>query len=134
MSATSRSSRVARAAFLPASEELKGLVAAIEAEVSSWPQVSLKPMFGMTAIYRRNIIFGLLPKTRSLHAGDCVWIKFARLTPAIKKKLQQESRMVPPSKPTGAQWHTISAVTPAEYGFLIEWLANAHAAARSGSK
>lgn len=128
------SRRRSRVPFLPASEELKSLVAAIEREVSSWPQVNLKPMFGMTAVYRKDIIFGLLPKTRSLHSGDSIWMKFAKLTPAIKKKLQSEPRIIPPRKPTGAQWYTMSAVTPAEYGFVIEWLAIAHQAAGPSSR
>lgn len=113
---------------------MKSLVAAIEREVSSWPQVNLKAMFGMTAIYRGKSIFGLLPKTRSLYANDCVWMKFGKITPAIKKKLEAESRILPPRHPKGAQWYTISSVTPAEYGFTIEWLAIAHEAAKSGSR
>jgi TfoX/Sxy family transcriptional regulator of competence genes len=122
-----------RAEFLPASEELKSLVAAMENEVSSWPQVRLKPMFGMTAIYRNGNIFGLLPKTRSLHSGDSVWMKFAKLTPAIQQKLKREPRIVPPRKATGAQWHTLSGITHADFGLAIEWLAIAHAAAKKAA-
>lgn len=123
-----------RTPFLPASEELKSLVAAIEREVSSWPQVKFKPMFGMTAIYHGNTIFGLLPKTRSLYSTDSVWMKFGKLTPPIEKKLQREPRILPPRHPKGARWYTISNVTPAEYGFIIEWLAIAHDAAKTGRK
>lgn len=110
------------------------MMAGIEGEVSSWPQVNLKPMFGMTAIYRGKTIFGLLPKTRSLHSGDSIWMKFAKLTPAIKKRLQNEPRILPPRKPTGAQWYTISTVTPEDYGFVVEWLAIAHQAASASRR
>jgi len=120
--------------FLPASEELKSLVAAIEREVSSWPQVNFKSMFGMTAMYRGKAIFGLLPKTRSLYSADSVWMKFGKLTPSIQKKLQDEPRILPPRHPKGARWYTIRDVTPSEYGFTIEWLAIAHAAAKAGRK
>ena len=116
--------------MVPASPELRGFVASIEQEVSSWPQVQLKPMFGMTAVYRARTIFGLLPKTRSLHSGDQVWLKFAKLTAPMKKKLAAEPRILPPTKPTGAQWYTISEVKPEDYSFVIEWLALAHEAAK----
>ena len=84
----------------------------------------------MIAVYRRGTIFGLLPKTRSLHSGDQIWLKFARLSPAIKKKLATEPRILPPSKPTGAQWYTVSEVKPEDFSFAIEWLASAHEAAK----
>jgi hypothetical protein len=118
--------------FLPVPDELKSLVAAIEREVLSWPQVRFKPMFGMTAIYRGGNIFGLLPKTRGGHSGDSVWIKFGKLTPAFSKKLEREPRIVPPRKPNGAQWYTLSGITPADFGLAIEWLAIAHEAAKTG--
>ena len=91
-------------------------------------------MFGMTAIYRGKAIFGLLPKTRSLYSADSVWMKFGKLTPSIQKKLQDEPRILPPRHPKGARWYTIRDVTPSEYGFTIEWLAIAHAAAKAGRK
>jgi len=87
-------------------------------------------MFGMTAIYRGKTIFGLLPKTRCLQSVDSVWIKFAKLTPGIQKKIASQSRVLPPSKPGGAQWHALSEITPGDYRFVIEWLAVAYEAAK----
>src|SRR6185312_13432830 len=105
-----------------------------EREVSSWPQVNFKSMFGMTAIYRGKAIFGLLPKTRSLYSADSVWMKFGKLTPSIQKKLQDEQRILPPRHLNGARVYTMDDATPAVYGFIIEWLAIAHAAAKAGRK
>ena len=112
-----------------ASEELRSLLAAIEQEVACWPEVQVKRMFGMTSIYRSEKIFGLLPKTRSLRAGDSIWMKFPNLSSSIKKKISGEPRIVPPRKPTGARWYTLTQITPEDYGFVIEWLALAHKAA-----
>jgi hypothetical protein len=116
--------------MVPASEELAMLVAALQTEVSSWPGVRLKSMFGMTALYRGGKIFGLLPKTRNLRAADHVWLKFAKLTPAIQKRIAAEPRMVQPHKPTGAQWYTLTAVSPQSYALVHDWLAIAHRAAK----
>lgn len=87
-------------------------------------------MFGMTAVYRNRTIFGLLPKTRSIHNGDEIWLKFPRLAPAIRKKISAESRIVPPRHPNGAQWHTLSEIKPEDYSLVIEWLSTAYKAAK----
>src|SRR5579864_1399529 len=112
MRSSQRTSNRSRSPVVPASEELESLVAAIEQEVSSWPQVELKRMFGMKSVYRSGTIFGLLPKTRSLRTGDSIWIKFAKLTPRIKQKISAEARIVAPRKPTGAQWYTLTGIVP----------------------
>lgn len=119
-----------RMTFAPAQQELQSLVAAVEHEVSSWPRVRLKPMFGMTAIYRNRAIFGLLPRTRSIHTGDEIWLKFPKLTPAIRKKISAESRIIPPRHPNGAQWHTLSQIKPEDYSLVIKWLGTAYEAAK----
>ena len=119
-----------RVTFAPTQQELQSLLAAIEHEVSSWPRVQLKPMFGMTAIYRNRTIFGLLPKTRSIHKGDEIWLKFRKPTPATSKKISGEPRIIPPSKPNGAQWYTLSEITPVDYSFVVEWLGTAYETAK----
>ena len=115
-----------RPLVVPASEELRSLMAAIEIEVSGWPGVRVNSMFGMRSIYRGKKIFALLPKTRSLRIGDAIWMKFGKLTPVVKKKISKQPRIEPPQKHTGAQWYTLCGVTPDEYGLAIEWLAIAH--------
>ena len=119
-----------RSVFVPASEELQSLIASVEAEVSDWPTVQIKPMFGMKAIYRGKSIFALLPKTRSLRSGDEVWLKFPNTTAAVKRRISAEARIVPPRKPTGAQWYTVKDVKPDDYGWLIDWLSMAYKSAR----
>jgi len=116
--------------IVPASEELRAFMAAIEHEVASWPEVRLNSMFGMTAIYRGKIIFGLLPKTRGFRSPTSLWVKFPNLTPSIKKKLVATPRILPPSKPTGAQWHTLPDISAKDYQFVIEWMAIAHGASK----
>lgn len=87
-------------------------------------------MFGMRSVYRSGTIFALLPKTRSLRTGDSIWIKFVKVTPAIKKRISAEPRIVPPHKHKRAQWYTLMHVAAEDYAFVIEWLAVAYKAAR----
>jgi hypothetical protein len=123
-------SKLRRVTFPHAQQQLQALIVAVEHEVSSWPQVQLKPMFGMTAIYRNRTIFGLLPKTRSIHNGDEIWLKFPKLTRVIRKKISAESRIVPPRRPNGAPWHKLSQIKPEDYSLVIQWLGTAYEAAK----
>jgi len=58
-----------------ASEGLKPYVAFLESELGSWPQVTTRPMFGLTAYYRGRQIFAALPRTRALDSPDSVSYK-----------------------------------------------------------
>ena len=40
----------------PVSEEMKQWSAMLKTEVSGWPQISSRPMFGMMGLYRRKKI------------------------------------------------------------------------------
>src|SRR5579864_7056552 len=88
-----------RPRLVPASEELRMFVAALEHELQSWPKVRLKPMFGLTAVYRGPAIFALLPKTRSFHSGDSIWVKFEEPGSSIRARLAASSRILPHGKP-----------------------------------
>ena len=57
------------------SEGLKPYVAFLERELLSWPRVTAKPMFGLTAYYRGPHIFAALPRTRALDSPDSVSYK-----------------------------------------------------------
>jgi hypothetical protein len=59
------------------SEQLKPYVTFLERELASWPQVTAKPMFGLTAYYRGPRIFAALPRTRALDSPDSVSYKLA---------------------------------------------------------
>jgi len=64
------------------------MVAFLERELASWPQVSTKPMFGMLAFYRGKRIFAALPRTRALGADNALIYKL-------------------PTGAAGAGWNTV---------------------------
>ena len=49
--------------------------ALLEAEVSSWPDVTCRPMFGLGAYYRRQRIFAAIPNTRAMGTPFSLLIK-----------------------------------------------------------
>jgi hypothetical protein len=62
-------------------------------EILGWLDVSSRPMFGMTAVYRGNAIFGVLPRTRAMDTPYSVSFKILWRNPSLKKQLQVDSRI-----------------------------------------
>jgi hypothetical protein len=44
-------------------------------ELANWPGVTMRPMFGLRAVYRDGVIFGILPDKRSFEIPDGVAYK-----------------------------------------------------------
>jgi TfoX/Sxy family transcriptional regulator of competence genes len=69
--------RTSRAKFARISEEMRRLSVLLEEELLQWPDVSARSMFGMRAMYRGEIIFALLPKTKMIERSNAIACKFA---------------------------------------------------------
>jgi hypothetical protein len=57
------------------SDEMRHVCALIDGEISQWPDVTARSMFGFRAYYRRRAIFALLPKTRALETPESIACK-----------------------------------------------------------
>jgi hypothetical protein len=57
------------------SETTRHLAALLADEAARWPDVTLRPMFGMRALYRGAEIFGLLPGKRVLERPTAIAYK-----------------------------------------------------------
>src|ERR1700757_2585925 len=68
--------------------EMQRFCALLEEEVSTWPTVNQKPMFGMIAMYHGRKIFAAIPKTRAAQTERSVLIK---LPAAIENRARQRS-------------------------------------------
>jgi hypothetical protein len=77
-------------------EEMRRWCAMLEEELSSWPAVSMKPMFGMVAFYHGTRIFAAVPRTRAADTPRSILIKLPRA---------QDERLRRTSGP-GAAWVT----------------------------
>jgi hypothetical protein len=44
-------------------------------ELANWPDVTTRPMFGLRAIYRKGVIFAMLPDKRSFEIPDGIAYK-----------------------------------------------------------
>jgi hypothetical protein len=67
---------VARQPRLPKTDaEMQRWCARLEDEVSAWPGVTTRPMFGLLALYRAKRIFAAIPRTRSVNTPFSLLLK-----------------------------------------------------------
>jgi hypothetical protein len=88
--------------FFPIDDEMKELSAMLEKEVSDWPGISTKPMFGYQGFYRGGRIFAALPRSRAMRSPRSIMIKFAPASPAILESAKKDSRVSDVSGMSGA--------------------------------
>jgi hypothetical protein len=125
-----------RGVFSPASEELQAISAALLAEVAGWPQVSARPMFGGTMLYREQLPFAFLPRTKKMMVQDGLWLKFHTVSDARRRKLSADPHildqvMMRESRKEGSpRWMGLVVEGPSDVQRALAWLGEAHAAAR----
>lgn len=114
----------------PVSEQMKAWSVALSAELRDWPQITQKPFFGFTALYRGKTMFGLLPRTRSIFRGDAVAFRIEGANRSTKALLERDSRIGAFDKDkTG--WYTFALSSDADLRAALEYLGRAFDAATS---
>jgi hypothetical protein len=133
---TSRKSRSAprrHPAFPPISEEMKQWSALLQAELSSWPAISTKSMFGFVFYYRRRIVFAALPRTRGFDSPSALLLKFPPMSPALQKRAGNDGRMDASMKASSKGWFTFRMESDADLRDALWWLSQAYEAAKKGT-
>jgi len=106
------------------SEEMKRLAELLEGEVLGWPNVTSRPMFGMTGLYSGRKIFAVLPRTRALDVPDSIGFRLLKRPPQIVAELQNDERIVMPT-PAG-KWISFVIQSDADIHGALNWLALAY--------
>jgi hypothetical protein len=55
-----------RPKLVPVSEEMRRICELLARELLRWPDVRMRPMFGMRGVYRGKVVFAMLPDKRAL--------------------------------------------------------------------
>src|SRR5712691_5795393 len=90
--------------WFPIDDEMKELSAMLEKEVSDWPGVSKKPMFGYHGLYRDGAIFAALPRSRAMKSPRSIMFKLASMSPAIVDAAKKDSRVDTNSRVPSPGW------------------------------
>ena len=75
------------------SEEMKAWSAALAAEITTWPGVTTRPMFGFTALYRHRKIFAVLPCTRGMETPNSLAFKLESAGPRTLARARRDPRI-----------------------------------------
>jgi hypothetical protein len=110
------------------SEEMKAWSAAIGTEAAGWASVSARSFFGLTALYRKDTIFALLPRTRGMETSNSLAFKLDSPTPAVRARLDQDPRITS-THMDKARWFTFELSSDSDLRGALDWLGMAYEAA-----
>ena len=116
--------------WFPIDDEMKELSAMLENEVSDWPGVSKRPMFGYQGLYRDGAIFAALPRSRAMKSPTSIMIKFASATPAIVESAKKDSRVSTVSGMGRAGWLFFELDEASAMRSALGWLGRAYEAVK----
>jgi hypothetical protein len=116
--------------WFPLDEEMKELSAMLEGEVSGWPGISKKNMFGYQGLYRNGKIFAALPRTRAMKSPRSLMLKFANASPIILNSLEKDPRVDTVSGMSGARWFFFELDEASAMKDALGWLSRAYEAAK----
>jgi hypothetical protein len=112
---------------------MKAWSAALGSEVREWPEVATRSFFGLTALYRKDRIFALLPRTRGMETSNSLAFKFDGPAPSVRRRLDQDSR-ISSTQMQKARWFTFELASDADLRDALDWLGLAHTAASKRRK
>ena len=73
--ATSGANKRKQPSLVLPSEEMRQRSSLLAQELSRWPEVSMRPMFGLRAFYRGTVVFAMLPHKRALQSAKAIAYK-----------------------------------------------------------
>lgn len=112
---------------------MKAWSAALAGEVTRWPQVTTRVFFGFTALYRREKIFALLPRTRGMETANSLAFKLESAAAALLRRLERDTR-VGSTQMRRARWFTFGLSSDGDLREALEWLGRAYDAAGKSKK
>jgi hypothetical protein len=121
----------------PISDAMRAWGEALRAEVEQWPGVTTRSSFGMTMVYRGELVFAALPSTRALHAEDVIMLKFEQESTALARRIAVEPHFIGGTLASthnkqgeGRKWRFFRIAGDADIHAAIEWLGEAYQSAR----
>jgi hypothetical protein len=124
------SARREKPKFPAISEEMQQWSALLEAEVTSWPSVTCKRMFGFRFVYRGKIVFAALPYSRGLFTPSSFMLKFDPMPPGLFQQAQREPRLDTSTRVEGRGWFSFELFSNADVRDALWWLSQAYQAAK----
>jgi hypothetical protein len=109
---------------------MKAWSAALASQISGWPQVASRAFFGLTALYRKDKIFAVLPRTRGMGTANSFGFKFE----SAPANLLEKDFRIGSTRMQKARWFTFELSSDADLHEGLEWLSRAYQAAGKTKK
>jgi hypothetical protein len=109
-------------------EEMKAWSAALGNEVKTWPGVTTRPMFGLTAVYRARRIFAVLPRTRCMDVPNSIAFKLELAGSRIRTRAQRDPH-ISAFGMQNTRWLSFEMNCDADLHPALQWLNRAYEAA-----
>jgi hypothetical protein len=111
-------------------EEMKQWSAMIGEELSGWPQVKSRPMFGMLGFYRGARIFAALPVTRGIKTLNSLIFRIIPMPPELLRRAEEEPRIDLEPKIPSAKWYAFEVSSTEDIHDALWWLNQAYERAK----
>src|SRR5258706_14515986 len=112
--------------MLRVSEETKQLSAMLGTELSTWPRVTTRPMFGLRGFYRGKKIFAALPVTRTIKNPSSFIFRIQPMPPELQERAKKERRIDTENAVPSAKWLTFELNSEADFRDALWWLSQAY--------
>ena len=109
------------------SPEMQHWAALLAGELTTWPRVTSRPMFGMQVFYRADGVFALLPAKRSLGSPNSIGFKLQSPTPGQKERLRTDASVHGGNGPAG--WYLFEVKNASDLKAAMQWFEQAYKAA-----
>ncbi|HLZ90659.1 MAG TPA: hypothetical protein VKQ28_03005 [Candidatus Acidoferrum sp.] len=116
--------------MLPASEETRQLSALLGSELSTWPKVTTRPMFGLRGFYRGKKIFAALPVTRAIRNPNALIFRIQAMPSALLARARKEPRIDTGNAAPSAKWLAFTLKSEADFREALWWLNQAYGHAK----
>jgi hypothetical protein len=119
-----------RPKLVPISEEMKQWSAMLEQELTGWPDVSSRPMFGFLSFYRKAAIFAALPHTRAPGTPNSFIFRFESMPAKLQERAKNTSQLRLTDRSPGAKWYSFELSSEADLRDALWWLNQAYERAK----
>lgn len=99
-------------------------------ELTTWPEVVSRPMFGLLGFYRNKTIFAALPVTRGIGAPNLINFKMKSIPQKISLRLNSDPRLAAESKLKAKHWHAFETNSEDDLRDALWWLTQAYQLAK----
>jgi hypothetical protein len=109
-----------------ASEEMKQWSAMLGNELSTWPKVTTRPMFGLRGFYHGKKIFAALPVTRAIKNPNSLIFRIKPMPSDLLERAKKEPRIDTESRAPGAKWFVFELHSEVDFRDALWWINQAY--------